>query len=117
MNTVPSSKRSSVLFCDALVTGSAELKGKGTAGNKVLRIEWAIEVSLLANDLPAASEGWKEWALGPYPLHQPRFPVESREFPALHAPFLKGKAHTWSCPELRTGNRGNRRVPHCGYRG
>ena len=47
------------------------------------------------------------WAL---PLRQPRFPVESRDFPALHAPFLKRKAHTWSCPELHTGNRGNRRV-------
>ncbi len=51
-------------------------------------------------------------AFGLYPRHQPRFPVELRGFPALHAPFLKRKAHTWSCPEPRTGNRGNRRVPH-----
>jgi hypothetical protein len=39
--------------------------------------------------LPAAREGRKERAFGLYPLHQPRFPVESREFPALHAPFPK----------------------------
>ena len=34
-------------------------------------------------------EGWKERAFELYPLHEPRFPVESRGFPALHAPFLK----------------------------
>jgi len=38
---------------------------------------------------------------------RPRFPVEFRGFPALHAPFLKRKAHTRSCPELRTGNSGH----------
>ena len=46
-----------------------------------------------ANDYPAASEGWKERAFGLYPLHEPRFPVESRGFPALHAPSLKKGAH------------------------
>ena len=35
MNTVPISKRLSVLFCDVLVTGSAELKEKETAGGRI----------------------------------------------------------------------------------
>ena len=49
MNTVPISKRLPVLFCDVLVTGSAELKEKETAGGryKVLTIEWVAQVSLL----------------------------------------------------------------------
>ena len=54
---------------------------------------------------------------GLLPRHQPRFPVEFRGFPGLHPPFLKRKAHTWSCPELRTGNRGSRRVPHAATAG
>ncbi len=77
-------------------------------------MEVAVEVERVC---PVASEVWKERAFGFYPLHQPRFPVESREFPALHAPFLKRKAHTCSCPELCTGNRGNRRVPHAATAG
>ena len=36
----------------------------------------------------------------------PRFPVECIGFRALHAPFLKRKAHTQSCPGQRTGNSG-----------
>src|SRR5258708_39384431 len=36
----------------------------------------------------------------------PRFPVESRGFPALHAPFLKRKAHTQSCLGPRAENSG-----------
>jgi hypothetical protein len=49
MNTVPIPKRLSVLFCDVLVTGSAELKEKETAGGgyKALTIEWVAQVSLL----------------------------------------------------------------------
>ena len=51
--------------------------------------EWVAQVSILSKRLAGASEGWKERAFGLYPLHEPRFPVESRGFPALHAPFLK----------------------------
>src|SRR5258708_37750853 len=37
----------------------------------------------------------------------PRFPVKSRGFRTLHAPFLKRKAHTQSCLGPRAGNSGH----------
>jgi hypothetical protein len=62
MNTVPIPKRLSVLFCDVLVTGSAELKEKQTAGGgyKVLTIE---------ENPGLAFETWVLLASGPWPEH------------------------------------------------
>ena len=36
----------------------------------------------------------------------PRFPVKFRGLPTLHAPFLKRKAHTQTCPRPLAGNSG-----------